>query len=162
MYHDISCGLPNVWLANGYNVTQDPKWGECVSFDDPDGLTQAITLHLCLSPYYLTGEGVRFLRRRLGLTQGELGRELGCSGQAVAKWEKGKSRIPGASARLLRLLVAARVIPEEPLAQATVPYSKAPPARLEFAYDEDIWHYAAHRYAPSECAPALRSAKLAA
>ena len=44
------------------------------------------------------------MRRRLGLTQGELARRLGTRQQTVSQWETGASRPRGMSRRLLRLV----------------------------------------------------------
>jgi len=54
-------------------------------------------------------------RRALGLTQGELGAQIGVGGSAVGMWERGK-RVPGprAAARL-RAFFAARGIETPPL-----------------------------------------------
>lgn len=47
---------------------------------------------------------VRALRQHLGLTQQELGEELGMRQQTVSEWETGQYRPRGASARLLTLI----------------------------------------------------------
>lgn len=52
----------------------------------------------------LSGADVRFLRHELDLSQKMLGTLLDKSGQAVARWEKGKSKLDGSADRLLRLL----------------------------------------------------------
>ncbi len=44
---------------------------------------------------------VRELRRRLGLTQGELGRRVGVGQGAVSRWELGKAVAPAATRRRL-------------------------------------------------------------
>ena len=41
---------------------------------------------------------IRVLRERLGLSQGELAEMLGCSREALNRWERGK-RAPGKEAR---------------------------------------------------------------
>lgn len=47
---------------------------------------------------------VRALRRRLGLSQQEMARELGMRQQTVSEWETGQYRPRGASARLLSII----------------------------------------------------------
>ncbi len=44
-------------------------------------------------PFRITGKGVKALRKRLGLTQGNLGRLAGVSGPAVVNWEKHAGRL---------------------------------------------------------------------
>lgn len=149
MIHDTLSGLPNVWLANGYR-RHATKWGEGTSIDDMDGLAVAIALELCMSRHRLGGAAVRYLRKQLGMTQDELGSEFGCSGQAVAKWEKGETAdVPVASARLLRLLVLSRLAPSLALEQAVVAYDEPLPEKLVFSYSaESGWACATHEHAP--------------
>ncbi len=47
---------------------------------------------------------VRALRRHLGLTQGELARELGSRQQTISEWETGMYRPRGLSERFLSLI----------------------------------------------------------
>ena len=148
MFRDRGCGLPNVWLESGYEL-HETKWGQSVSIADSDGLFRAITLELCLSNHELDGNGVRFLRKRMELTQGDLGTLLGCTGQAVAKWEKGEvASIPAAPARLLRLLVLKHIAPTLSLEQALVPYGEPVPEKLVFAHAPDGWMCAEHQHTP--------------
>ena len=51
--------------------------------------------------FWITGKGVRALRKRLGLTQAELGRLAGVSAQSVVKWESsdGKAGLRRKAAR---------------------------------------------------------------
>ena len=55
-------------------------------------------------PFRITGKGVKALRKRLGLTQGALGRLAGVSGPAVVNWEKhaGRIRLRNATAAKLQ------------------------------------------------------------
>lgn len=54
--------------------------------------------------FRITGKGVKALRKRLGLTQGALGRLAGVSGPAVVNWEKhaGRIRLRNATAAKLQ------------------------------------------------------------
>jgi DNA-binding transcriptional regulator YiaG len=51
-----------------------------------------------------TAEGVRELRQHLGLTQGEMARELGTRQQTISEWERGVYRPRGTSCTLLNII----------------------------------------------------------
>lgn len=86
-YHYTQCGLDNVWLTNGYEITETP-YGKSLSIDDVEGLHTAITQALIDIARPLTGDELRFLRIHLDLSQKALGEYFGKSDQSVAKWEK--------------------------------------------------------------------------
>jgi DNA-binding transcriptional regulator YiaG len=51
---------------------------------------------------YMTGEELKTLRTRLGLTQNELRKRLGVARVTVARWEIGLRRVPELAARLVQ------------------------------------------------------------
>lgn len=134
--HFKTCGLKNVWLLDGYRV-HETKYGTSYSYEDIDGLYRAITVVVCKDTQAMTPEILRFLRKRLGYSQGELGKQLGYTSQAVAKWEKGTSSIPVAISKLLVILCLGKVAPKITLeeALATRPESN----RIEFQYSNLGW-----------------------
>lgn len=101
MYHYVECGLDNVQLCNGFVVKQTP-YGEAVAIHDVEGLHLAIGIMLAEKAGKITGSEFRFLRKELGLSQESLAEILENSSQAIAKWEKGESKIPGAAERYIR------------------------------------------------------------
>lgn len=104
MYRYIGCGLPNVFLKNGY-VVEDTPYGKGVSIHDIDGLHDALGKAIVESSMPLRGYEFRFLRNELELSQSALGELLGFDGQSVARWEKGRSKqVNAAAERLLRRL----------------------------------------------------------
>jgi DNA-binding transcriptional regulator YiaG len=103
MYHYKGCGLPNVWLVNGYTV-HDTPYGKGVSIADVDGLQRVIARELVRKPGRLIGREFRFLRGELELSQAKLGGYFGSDAQAVARWESGKTRVPKWADRFLRAL----------------------------------------------------------
>jgi|CXWL01.1.fsa_nt_gi DNA-binding transcriptional regulator YiaG len=104
LYHYTGCALPNVYLENGYELVKSP-YGEGVTIHDIDGLHAALGAVVVADAAPLTGADFRFLRQELGLSQAALGDLVGKDEQAVARWEKGKSKKVDATAdRLLRLL----------------------------------------------------------
>lgn len=102
MYRYVDGGLRNVWLKNGY-VEKDTPYGKAVSFHDLEGLTKAICLALSSKPGKLTGAEFRYLRCGLLLSQKSLGKLLGCTEQAIAKWEK-TGKVPKTSDLVVRML----------------------------------------------------------
>ena len=106
-YQYRNCGLETVYLVNGYTIKDSP-YGEAISIHDIDGLHRAIGMYLVRGKKILTGPEARFLRHELDLSQRTLGELLDKSSQAVARWEKGRSKIDGPSDRLLRLLYVQR------------------------------------------------------
>lgn len=98
------CGLPNVYLANGYQVVET-VYGKGITIHDVPGLHQAIGDMLVCAKEPLNGAEFRFLRQELELSQDALGALFGRNGQAIAQWEKGKSKkVDPIGDRLLRLL----------------------------------------------------------
>ena len=102
MYQFTDGALRNVWLENGY-VERDTRYGPAASFDDLDGLVEALAQALVNKPGKLSGAEFRYLRTHSQLTQKALGKLLGYSEQAIAKWEKGAT-LPKAIDLVLRLL----------------------------------------------------------
>lgn len=104
MYKYTGCGLPKVYLSNGYEIHESP-YGKGVTIHDLDGLHLALGEAVVNSPKPLVGHEFRFLRTELELSQAGLAELLGCNEQSVARWEKGKSKQVNAPAeRLLRLI----------------------------------------------------------
>jgi len=117
MYHYTDGGLRNVWLANGYEITQTP-YGEGVSFHNLDGLTRSICMALTRKASPLTGAEFRYIRSAgMLVSQPALGKSMGIDGQSVARWEK-TSKVPLWADKLARLLYAAQVNGDEPIAKA--------------------------------------------
>lgn len=100
MYHYVECGLPNVWLRNGFVVKQTP-YGEAVAIQEVEGLHQMIGKMLAEQANGLTGAEFRFLRKELALSQENLAAIIGKSSQAVALWEK-NDKVPMIAERFIR------------------------------------------------------------
>ena len=75
-YHYVECGLPNVWLVDGFE-SQDTPYGNGVSIRDLHGLHQCIGKSLCDNPEPLTGPEFRYLRRELDFDEKYMGLLLG-------------------------------------------------------------------------------------
>ncbi len=104
MYKYEGCGLPNVFLENGYELVETP-YGDGVTIRDLEGLHNAIGGTIACSSAPITGAEFRFLRLEIDLSQARLGKLMGKDEQTVARWEKGKTaKVDGGADRLLRLL----------------------------------------------------------
>ena len=64
-YHYVECGLPNVWLRNGFEKKQTP-YGEGVSISDIEGLHRCISRTLCDKPGQLIRTGIQIPATRTG------------------------------------------------------------------------------------------------
>ena len=104
MYHYRECGLNNVYLTNGYSITVDPEYGNCVSFVDLPGLHKVIAMDFVQHKPRLSGAELRFLRKEIGLSQHALADLLGNDEQAVARWEK-TGKVPKWADRFVRIFV---------------------------------------------------------
>jgi DNA-binding XRE family transcriptional regulator len=116
-YHFKASGLPNVYLLNGVKFETDPDYGELVSFERLPDLFMAIAFALVTKPDRLTGPEMRFLRKRMEMTQAALAKELWVSEQTVANYEKENGTENGPADRALRLLFLAQVADDDEVAQ---------------------------------------------
>lgn len=103
MYQYILCGLPNVYLNNGYTI-ESSHYGTAVSIQDIKGLHRAIGLSIIENPNPLSSCEVRFLRKEMDLSQKALAELLAVKDVTVRKWESGENKVNGAADRLLRVL----------------------------------------------------------
>lgn len=107
MYHYTECGLPNIYLANGYHE-HDTPYGPAVSIEDVEDLHKAIGTKLAQKKSRLSGAEIRFLRKELDLSQKQLGEFLEVEDQTVALWEKDKGAPKSAAEIVLRVLYLER------------------------------------------------------
>jgi len=101
-FHFVDSGLPNVYLVGikylvcecGSVVAEIPAIKE---------LMRLIARDVVLSPLDLTGEEVRFLRKRLGKKASEYSSYLGFTPETLSRIENGKQAISIQSQKLARL-----------------------------------------------------------
>jgi len=92
-----------VYVEGGTEVVET-AYGPATSYRSLDKLYDGIATAIALRHQAeMSPEELRFLRKRLGLSQEELGALGGKKAQVAAKWEKGTLPVPAAEARLLRL-----------------------------------------------------------
>ncbi len=95
-YHYKDCGLPNIYLKNGFLIEQHEEYGETVSIGNLDGLHKAIGLDIVNNSVpSMSGVEFRFLRIELDLSQKALGDLLGTSEQTIANYEKNEPQPMG-------------------------------------------------------------------
>lgn len=100
-------GLPNVFLEDGFDY-RDTSEGRVLVVHDIPGLYAAIG-EAVARKRDLSAAEVRFLRKRLELSQSELANYLQTSEQTVSLWERGKVAIPWSQSLLLRVLYLERM-----------------------------------------------------
>lgn len=92
----------DVHLVGGTTV-EGSGADQTVAYADLDDLYKQLGLAIALRRGAMSPEEARFLRKRLKMTQADLGRLGGKTEQVAAKWEKGTLPVPQAEATLLRL-----------------------------------------------------------
>lgn len=101
--HYVACGLPNVWLENGYDILETTK-GKAFKIHNMEELHDAICMALAEKDELLTGDEIRFLRTELSMSRKMLGLSLGCSPETIKKWEAGENTISKSADIVLRAL----------------------------------------------------------
>lgn len=89
------------WLQAGYHVDQIDLKQQKIVFSRPKLVYEVRKIDG--DPQW-TGELVQGLRRHLGLTQGELARELGVRQQTISEWERGAYEPSRATSKYLNLV----------------------------------------------------------
>ena len=155
----IGSGLPNVYLHGGV-ATEGCADDLTVTYADLDGLYVAITRALALCSGPMESFELRFLRKRLGMSQSQVAALGDKTEQAVAKWEKGTSHVPKAEASLLRLKAASRFGTRHDVVSAMARLENDAPqvdcAFMVFTFDGSKWthsdamalEFARERYEP--------------
>ena len=137
MFHMTNSGLNNVWLKNGYKTGED-KFGPYYSINDIPGLYGAITVALAHGGGDLSAAELRVIRRQLGMTQAELGNELGCKDQTVLLWER-RGVIPEAEAKQIKFMILRQFCPEMKIEAAFRHIEQPRPQRLVMSRENGCW-----------------------
>lgn len=153
MYHYTECGLPYVYLANGYHIEQGP-FGETVAIDNVDELHRTIARWIVEHLDHLRGREVRFLRLEMDYTQGELAAAMGVQEQTLSLWERSPDKtIPAPSDRLLRVFCESWLDDDQPIAGALerLRYANTAPSDepLSFRHTVSAWEGPTPGEAPS-------------
>jgi len=101
MYQYTSCGLDNIYLKNGFEVS-DASEGKGIAIHDIDTLHRVIAKGIVDQPAPISGKEFRFLRIELDLSQKAIGDLMDKTDQMIAKWEKGANNIPVLADKAIR------------------------------------------------------------
>ena len=93
MYHYTECGLPNVYLKNGFTI-EHIDGEDYTSIDDMNNLHVAIAQTIADSHTPLCPAEFKFLRIELNLSQKMPGHRFGVSEQTIATLRKRPVRHP--------------------------------------------------------------------
>lgn len=104
MFHYVACGLPNVWLENGYTERVSDKGESFFTVDNIKDLHAAIGRTLVDKDTLLTGDEFRYLRSEMRLSRKALGECLGYSDETIKKWESGENSTQKTADAALRML----------------------------------------------------------
>lgn len=102
-YHYTECGLENIYLINGFKITNTYEIEE-IFIHNIHGLHNAIGMTLISKSGLLLGEEIKFIRTTMDLSQTTLARILGITYQSVLAWEKNKTPISKTADYLLRAI----------------------------------------------------------
>ncbi|MAK63140.1 MAG: hypothetical protein CMF75_00105 [Maricaulis sp.] len=135
------CGLDNVYLVNGYEV-EHHNGQDYVSVKEVEKLHRAIGMHLVMNRKDLNAKEVRFLRKSMELTQGDLASLMGTSDQSVARWEKkDAAQGLGPAQNLLKLIYISHISGEINALELVESFHDRDdgPAETRLAYDGETW-----------------------
>lgn len=91
LFHYVQCGLDNVWLASGVEVTET-DYGKGFRIGNAVELHEAIGRSIINGPRRLRGQEARFLRVLLNLSQDAMAKILGVDRATVIRWERARER----------------------------------------------------------------------
>lgn len=111
-YHYTGCGLDDIYLVSGFK-RHDTPYGAGVSIENLDELHLAIGAHIICNRKALSPKEFRFLRKNMNLTQDRMGQCMGVTGQTIARYEKGESEISGPADKLMRVIYAVHLLPDD-------------------------------------------------
>jgi DNA-binding transcriptional regulator YiaG len=94
MFHYTACGLPNIWLANGFTETFAEDGAAFFNITGIRELHTVIAHNLTEKESPLTGAELRFLRSELKMSRKTLGDLIGYSDEAIKKWESDTNPLP--------------------------------------------------------------------
>lgn len=102
-YHFVDSGLPNAYLVGiKYKVCQTCKM-QTANIPAVKQLMQVLARAVVESSAPLTGDEIRFLRKRLGKKSAEFARIIGVSAEQVSRWENSHNPPEQSADKLIRV-----------------------------------------------------------
>jgi len=148
MHHYTECGLPDIYLVNGY-IERDTPYGTTIAFKNLNGLHEAIGRNLVGMKKKLTGPEFRFIRHELDLSQNAIANLFGANEQSVARWENEKTTLDAKADRLIRILYLEKLDGSSEIAKNLKAIADldekldGETEAFEFEITEHVWHIAA-------------------
>ncbi|MBI5190342.1 MAG: type II toxin-antitoxin system MqsA family antitoxin [Nitrospirae bacterium] len=103
-YHYTESGLDNI-ILKGVTVYECPECGDSLpELRGIERIHKEISYSLVRDENPLTGRGVRFIRKQMGLTEKDFAALLGVDPVSVSRWENSKSKIAATNDRLIRMV----------------------------------------------------------
>lgn len=136
----------DLYLENGYE-SSIVCGEEVFSYISEDKLEVAIAQHLVHLPKPLNGPQLRFLRRKLGLSQEALAQNVDKDVQTIARLEKSKDALPRPIELVIRLVFIKQFSPQMSVAELAKILDRSahvPNARVVFAFASGEWSYRYH------------------
>ena len=123
-FHFVDSGLPNIYLVgiryfvykSGRVVAEIPAIKQ---------LMQLIARHLIAKPGPLTGDEIRFLRKRLGEKQVNFSHAVGLEPETLSRAENGHQTLSESNDKLIRLYYALSAFDDDRLNEARESLRKA-------------------------------------
>lgn len=143
-YHYTECGLSNIYLINGFEITKAKDGTEEIFIHDIHGLHKTIGEALTFKQGLLVGNEIKFIRTTLDLSQTSLGRLLGLDYQTILGWEKNKFPISKMADHFLRTIFFSFLNREENIYDkineiADIDARKVKESNIEFQTIENTW-----------------------
>jgi len=91
LFHYVQCGLDNVWLTSGVEVTET-EYGKGFRISNAGELHEAIAKSIINGSRRLRGQEARFLRVLLNLSQEAMAKILGVDRATVIRWERSREK----------------------------------------------------------------------
>lgn len=102
--HYTECGLNNIYLVNGFEITKNADGDEEIFIRNIHGLHKIIGMILVTKYGLLRGDEIKFIRNTLDLSQARLAKLLGVDYQSVLGWEKNKRFISKTADHFLKTI----------------------------------------------------------
>ena len=99
MHRYTESGLNNIWLNNGYQLSEG-----CLALEDKWNLHYVIAKQIINQKGKLSPDEFKYLRTEIKATQAVIGKALGVCESTIRNWEHNRSEISPIADRMMRLM----------------------------------------------------------